>query len=744
MTTIDADRWLEIDLYWFNPEALESSTREFWDRFAPLMHAVDGWRGVIINSGWLADQILAWTGDLDELIPFPSGLGKDKFFPDNSPLLGTEDERRAGWHARFNERGERDVEGYQPWTYRKFGELATLLREVARDEYGIDSVRVGTFVIGWDSIYACEPSAWSKRHPEAFFKGPWVDRLFNVVAKLTEDAIPTAAFPRGIEEGLPISRFFGQQWGHLSRSVGLDAIVMRDSMIGQGIYERLGPWGASAPADPNLVAEWSDATAALVRETKLAAPEALVIGYSNAASAVADWRVNCVDLESIAHEGYLDAWIDQTWAGAWNEVGQREDLFWNLPLQGWTNQLGFVLLRAAALAGSPVRHYVLTETFDAWESWDIIHTAPERLRWGIWAYLHAFLKTPGGLQAPRGTYISWLNQGKRLLTEFDVAFLAENINDATTDARNTVEVFGPTAVYSRPAMEWQSTHAPEADIKEWIDEQIGFLAKFGLPISSVTRSEYLDSVPSDYFIIQTPVHLPEEQIESILARIGADLPTMVTGNPGGGFDPRIAHAVGLSGLGDRSGEKKHTASLGLAVDGATDVPSEFEIVHPWSANTAAHNVDVIYSVDNSPALVRRGAIAAWDPADVHHRVIEYSGQWDFGRHNIDRSVHALMGSSYPFVLTVREINRVLSERGSVSVADLASDAPVAVAAWRLADGTVRILVGEVEEGFRPTTDGTWPVSVRVPQLDQTVTSDLSYGQSRLFDVTKAGVIARWN
>ncbi|MCY7411680.1 MAG: hypothetical protein LH471_01360 [Salinibacterium sp.] len=355
MSNIDADRWLEIDLYWFDNADPTAAVRTFWDRFAPLMAGVNGWRGVVINSGWLADHILAWSGDLDEPIPFPSGLGKDKFFPDNSPLLGTEEQRRAGWHARFTQRGERDTTGYQEWTYRQLRDLAELLRTHAREQHGIDEVKIGTFVIGWDSIYACEPSTWSKRHPEAFFEGPWVDRLFNVAARLKADPVPTAAFPSGTEEGLPISRFFGMQWGHLSRSVGLDAIVLRDSMIGQGIYERLGPWGATAPTDPSLVVEWSDATAALVRETKLAAPDALVIGYSNAASAVADWRVNCVDLESIAQEGYLDAWIDQTWAGAWNETGQREDLFWNLPLHGWTNQLGFVLLRAAALAGSKVR-----------------------------------------------------------------------------------------------------------------------------------------------------------------------------------------------------------------------------------------------------------------------------------------------------------------------------------------------------------------------------------------------------
>ena len=69
-----------------------------------------------------------------------------------------------------------------------------------------------------------------------------------------------------------------------------------------------------------------------------------------------------------------------------------------------------------------MRHYHLVETFDAWESWDVIHTAPERLRWGIWAYSHAAVKTPSGIKLPAGSYISWANQGKRLLSAEDVSF----------------------------------------------------------------------------------------------------------------------------------------------------------------------------------------------------------------------------------------------------------------------------------------------------------------------------------
>lgn len=737
---VDADRWLEIDLYWFTQNDIEGSARAFWERFEPLLRGVTGWRGVIINAGWLADQVLSWQGDLNQPIPFPQGLGKDKFFPDQVPLTGSLEERHAGWHARFDDRGVRDPTGYQPWTYLQLQQLAQAIRQEAKDTHRIDEVKVGIFVIGWDSIYACEPSAWSRRHPEAFFEGPWVDRLFNVVATLTQDPVPAAAFPDGIPEGTPITRFFGQQWGNLSAAVGLDVIVLRDSMIGQGIYERLGPYGATAPTSPELVAQWSAATAALVRETKLAAPSCLVIGYSNAASAVADWRVNCVDLESIGHEGFLDAWIDQTWAGAWNEVGQREDLFWNLPLQGWTNQLGFVLLRAAALADTPVRHYVLTETFDAWESWDIIHTAAQRLRWGIWAYLHAFVKTPAGLKAPRGSYVSWLNQGTRLLTKSDVGFLARNINQATTDARQTTEVFGPTVVYSRPAMQWQSEQAPAADIKEWIDEQAGFLLKFGVPISSATRSEYLDVIDSDYLMIQTPHHLPEPQITSILHRIESGLPTMVLGDPADGIDGRIAAAVGLQGSSGPTDNLRSTAASGASA--AADIPATFPIVHRWSPTVVDAGVDVLYSVDGSPALVRRGAVAAWDPADVIHRKITYSGLWDFGRHNGDRPVVDLMGSPYPFLLTAREILRVLRTRGALATRDLGAQYPVTVTAWRSA-GEVHVLVADLEEGFRDTTAGGWTVTIDLPIQDQQIDVPLRYAESKLFRTSEKGSNQIW-
>jgi len=94
-------------------------------------------------------------------------------------------------------------------------------------------------------------------------------------------------------------------------------------------------------------------------------------------------------------------WVDQTWPGPGTKW-RRHNSFWNNPALGWTYQLAYTLMHAAILAGTRVKHYPLVETFDAWESWDVLHTVPERLRWGIWAYSHASVKTPKGIKVPDG------------------------------------------------------------------------------------------------------------------------------------------------------------------------------------------------------------------------------------------------------------------------------------------------------------------------------------------------------
>ncbi len=352
-------------------------------------------------------------------------------------LTGDTAERKRQWQARFAKPLNSLKKEYGLWTYGDLKRLATALRQVAEQKYRLKGMRIGSLVLGWPGIYGGK-SLWAEKHPDAYFLGgPWLLGGFNAGCILQEDSTVYGAFPKGIRAGTPVYEFFGKQWGSLSKATGLDAIVLRDSFLLPLAYCRVGPFGPTAPS-PEKAEAWNQAAAGLVRITKQSNPKALVLGYSNGGSAVSDWRANCVDLESIAKAGYMDGWIDQTWAGAWNEVGLRLDGFWNSPTLGWTYQLAYMLLHGAVLANTHVRHYQLTETFDAWESWDVIHTAPERLKWGIWAYSHAAVKTPGGLKMPAGAYISWANQGKRLLSEEDVKLLAGTLDAAYRDAAQVI------------------------------------------------------------------------------------------------------------------------------------------------------------------------------------------------------------------------------------------------------------------------------------------------------------------
>jgi len=719
MNPLQTDRWIEIDLYWFDHANIAQSCVEFWDRYQPLFFGIEGWKGVIINVGWIMDFVLDWRGDLDALIPLVRNMHLQQFVKDNAPLHGTLATRQQNWKRRFTSHGEVEA-SYPNWTYRDLGHLIQVLREEAARR-GLEDIRVGTMVLGWDGIYEGKLSDWKQRHPHAFIKCEgFFYQVFNVEAILEADPTTYGAFPRGIQQPTPITEFFGKQWGDLSQALGLEAIILRDSMIGPLPYTRRGPYGNSAPADPAIWQRWSQSTADLIRQCKKANPEALVIGYSSAASAVGEWRVNCVDLEAIAHEGYLDAWIDQTWAGAWNEVGVRSDTFWNCQWLGYTYQLTYLLLHAAILAKTKVRHYVLTETFDGWESWDTIHTAPERLRWAIWAYHHAAVLLPKGLKMPAGTYISWGNQAKDLLTPADVYFLAQNLNEAIESAQKTTKVHGPTLVYSRPSMEWMSQHAPHQTIKEWLDEQAGSVMKWSVPIASVARVEDLGELDLDLPILQTPIHLSEICRQLILERIASGKPTAIFASPAGGIDYEIAKAAGLQSQQTFPGGTESLATLHLSPFGA-DIPSLFPLNHLFSNNLASQEAQILYSVAGSPALILRGNTLVWDPPDWDG-LYPPDINWING---VDLSLREHLGSVYPYVLVARALNHLLPNNSLATRPEhIHPEFPVGYVSWQHQDGSRYMLVGQLEEGIPEHTDMDVSLCVQLSSREATQAQSL--------------------
>ncbi len=703
--SVVADRWMEIDLYWFDRTNITASSETFWERNNPLFASITGWKGIILNVGWAADYLTRWEGDLDQKIPFLKGIQQEEWFEVAGQLTGDTAERQRQWKERFAHPANHLKKYYQEWTYRELKELAASLREVAARKYGIRDVKVGSFMVDWHHHYGSEASPFSVRHPEVHANYGWPNSIV-FGSRLKADSFRYAAFPQGIPEATPIHEFFGAQWGNLAKAVGLDALLLRDSWIPKIAYRRGGPFGRTAPADPAVLAAYSQGAADFVRCLKQGNPRALVIGYSSGACAVADWRVNCADLEMIAKQGYLDAWIDQTWAGAWNEIGVRKDNFWNIPFLGWTYQLQFVLLHGAVLADTKVRHYVLTETFDAWESWDIIHTAPERLRWGIWAYHHAAVKTPKGLRMPQGTYISWGNQGTRLLSTEDVAWLKENLDAAISDAAATREVFGPTVVYNRAAMAWRNGQAPNLEMKEWIDEQMGTVMKWGVPAASVTRLEWLPKISTDLPILQTPVQLSPKLANYLTQRIKKGEPLAIFASPAGGVDSAIARLAGIESQDQQVGSACLEAHRGqLPAPLGEGIPEQFALYHNWTRNTASSDATVFYTVKHSPALIlnRSGGrnLLFWDPP-------ESKEQWNL-------CLRDELGSEYPYVLAARGIHRLLEGTGSPYLQHVPVDQPVAISAWKLNDGRYRILAANLEEGLSNSGDLRRQVTLSLPR-----------------------------
>jgi hypothetical protein len=643
-----ADRWLEMDLTWFDPAAdFGPRLDELFERVAPLLAPVTGRRGIFFNLGWLIDLVTEWRGDPEQAIP-------------------TRSRRTAGWAAVSYDRLRQFVAGY---------------REAA-ERHGLPGLGCGILFVEWAhvvwppelKIYDFD-SDWYDRHPELYEPPRSFINMpdLHPVNLLRADDYPYASAPDGLREGTPFGELFGAQWASFARFTGFDAILLRDGFTGPMIYTRNGPYGTRAPSDPEQVARFSDAVRALYRDVKLAAPDRLVVGYSSAISPVADWRVGCVDFEALVADGHIDAWIEQTWAGAWQD-------WWHQLWKGWTFQTANLLTRGALIRAANARRaqpcalWHLVETWDGWEHWDTLHQVPGKLTWGAWAFAHASTLTPDGPRPSDGTYVSWLNNGAmQLLAPADVAFLAGLLARAEHSASALEQVHGPALVYDREAMEALATSRPDANIGEWIDDQAGLLMKWGLPVLSATRPEWLDGESRDRQLISQP---PAPASAAALA----------------GFDD-------VAVFGDAAAIATDIAvQLGVRPTGAC-VEAEFWVCHDGEGNAPPFDrpylpehsavktegdVTVHYASEHTPLVTTRAGRLWWQPTDWSEPFNQFLPKYQ-------------LGSTYPAYLVASLLSEQAAAAGRSHAVDVDRPAPVAFHLWR-SGGVVHVLLGNLETG----------------------------------------------
>jgi len=100
-------------------------------------------------------------------------------------------------------------------------------------------------------------------------------------------------------------------------------------------------------------------------------------------------------------------------------------------------------------------------------------------------------------------------------------------------------------------------------------------------------------------------------------------PIAIFGSPAGGINPVLAQLGGLSASASLVEEQARIHSAKLAGDSLTlarHAPEMFDTYHRRSANKISGGARVLYSVEDSPALVLNTTagmkVVLWDPPDL--------------------------------------------------------------------------------------------------------------------------------
>ncbi len=656
------DRFIELDCDVFGPPFSDEQIAEKLRELAPLWGGsgdTGDVRGLVINFGWLMDIVTVWTGDPHQPLPINSN-------------------RLSAWSNL---------------SYKDLAGLVDQISSTAR-HLGLGDIRVGPMMLGIGefrteivkppsesseeehrgAIYQ-ERSVWLERHPELFpfpialtLHGPGIDFRQPLVA----DSHTYAAFPDGIPEGTLFADFFSAQWAHLASWAGFTLLHLRDEFTSPVHSGRVSFTGDSTPATNDEIAQWSDHLIGVLTAIKNHSPDTFLMIYSTGLSPAVERAYARVDISRVVAESPVDAWIEQTWGGAWQD-------WWDAGLQGWTFQYTHLLSRLAQIRDAnrsrpypPCRHYRLIQLLDGWEPYDTFHDYQDKLRWGIWAFTHAAITDASSseLQLTAGSYLAFANNSRaELLTREEIAWVANEVGAAEESAKAMTATRGfSIEVGPHPT---DSSAAPEV----WMEEIAGFLMKFGVPIANAHLR------PTD-----SPTH---PRIDSTASLSPTDA-TAVVGDPTA-LPPALQEILGV-----RQRSSRIPPGYIISHCAEPDLRKTFWPYYP------SHT-----PVDND------GSEALWSRESALAKQVGDTWWWlppDIANPKDRRLPHYQIGAVEPHIVLARKLLDHPDGEAITRIAPTSAHEPVSLLAWE--DSRAHhVLLGNVESGW--IGDSRYPRNVTI-------------------------------
>ena len=457
----DKELWLEMDLYWFDGEG--NTPARFFDRTEDLFRRNPRARkGVSLCVGWLRDSVLCFDGDMEKEI-----------VTCQAPT-------------------------YKFWNYARLRRcIDSLKREAARR--GIADFHVVIQLVGTESMSIapettcagwCGRTEERKERTKYNIEGRWFPQHPEIDRE--RFGIPYLGSVIRTEEGnIPFYEYFAEKLVQMASACGLDGAVFRDHTFSPS-YIR-GNRNRYMPAED--IEENTQMFISFFRRIKQLNGDFITIGYNSGSSPVEELRSHGFDLERLCESGYLDVFIVETWASAWQD-------YWPAYSMGFTFQLQYVLASLAFAKNTKCSVLFLVETFDAWEPWDSIHQYESKVLWEIWAYSHAELRTPEGSRRCAGCYISWMNHGYDLVDGEALGVIADMLDYCKASLAQRPKNSGGCIVYDRRATYASILAGRERPYSfgEEFDDWCAMLQKYDTSIFTITRAEWLDGVDADFFV----------------------------------------------------------------------------------------------------------------------------------------------------------------------------------------------------------------------------------------------------